>query len=364
MLNKVWFWLAFIGLMTALSIDLYEMFAVEKQFSSTTFNTLTEVVVADETESAFLLNTTKKGRIEEAFSFVIPSGATLPEIKAAIEKDVAPVAVSVKEFTPESLETDQYFQNIINSLKGEMKGDESGKYMLTFSIAPSFEEEYGELRSIAFQKPVDVLALEKRNVIFNEPYDNFGHLKKISDGLVKYAELGVELALGLIGIMALWLGIMQIAEKAGLIQLLAKIMAPVMRLLFPEIPEDHPAIGNMLLNISANVIGLGNAATPLGLKAMEELQELNGHRDTASNAMCTFLVINTSGFVIIPTTIIGIRVAGGSMDPFAILLPIMAASGTATIVGITAVKVLQSFFPYDEKTAKSVKKDDEKKEGE
>ena len=107
-------------------------------------------------------------------------------------------------------------------------------------------------------------------------------------------------------------------------------------------------MGSMLLNISANILGLGNAATPLGLKAMEELQKLNGNRKTASNAMCTFLVINTSGFTIVPATVLAIRTSAGSNNPFAVIGPVMVASGVCTIVGIIAVRILQLFSPDDE----------------
>src|SRR5919202_693886 len=131
-----------------------------------------------------------------------------------------------------------------------------------------------------------------------------GTAAEVTKGAVDSAKTAVEIALGLVGIMTLWLGIMRVAEKAGLISMLGRALRPVSRLLFPEIPSDHPAIGAIILNVAANMLGLSNAATPLGIKAMEELQELNPEKETASNAMVTFLVLNTAGIQFIPATII------------------------------------------------------------
>src|SRR5437764_15122739 len=133
-----------------------------------------------------------------------------------------------------------------------------------------------------------------------------GSAPAVTKGAVDSAKTAVEIALGLVGIMTLWLGIMRVAEQAGLISLLSRALRPVSRLLFPEIPPEHPAIGAMIMNIAANMLGLSNAATPLGIKAMEELQELNPVKDTASNAMVTFMALNTSGIQFIPATIIGV----------------------------------------------------------
>src|SRR5207244_7231068 len=141
----------------------------------------------------------------------------------------------------------------------------------------------------------------------------------VAKGAVDSAKTAVETAFGLIGIMTLWLGIMRVAEKAGLISLLGRLLRPFGRLLFPEIPPEHPAIGAMILNIAANMRGLSNAATPFGIKAMEELQELNPKKETASNAMVTFLTLNTAGIQFIPATIIGVLVASGARNPTAII---------------------------------------------
>ena len=168
-----------------------------------------------------------------------------------------------------------------------------------------------------------------------------GHLKEVTDGAFDGAKTAVTIALGLIGIMALWLGVMRLAERAGLIQKLARGLRPVMRRLFPGVPHDHPAMGSMLMNMAANMLGLGNAATPLGLRAMGDLETLNPHPGTATNAMCTFLAINTSSVQLIPTTAIAILVAAGSTNPTAIVGTALLATLCAATVAVTSVKLLK-----------------------
>jgi spore maturation protein A len=132
-----------------------------------------------------------------------------------------------------------------------------------------------------------------------------GTAPAVTKGAIDSAKTGVDIALGLVGIMTLWLGIMRVAEKAGLIALLGRLLRPFSRLLFPEVPPEHPAIGAMIMNVAANMLGLSNAATPLGIKAMEELQTLNdGDKETATNAMVTFMALNTAGIQLIPATIV------------------------------------------------------------
>lgn len=167
-----------------------------------------------------------------------------------------------------------------------------------------------------------------------------GNIDAVTKQAFKSAEVAVEIALSLIGIMTLWLGIMKIAEEAGLVRLLARAISPITRRLFPDVPADHPAMGSMLLNIAANWLGLSNAATPLGLKAMEELQKLNPKKDTASNAMVMFLGLNTASITLIPATIIGIRVAAGSANPEEIIGTTILASSVATTVAVIATKLL------------------------
>src|SRR6266849_2847107 len=178
-----------------------------------------------------------------------------------------------------------------------------------------------------------------------------GTAAALTKGGVDSAKTAVEIALGLDGIMTLWLGIMRVAEKAGLISLLGRALRPISRLLFPEIPPDHPAIGAMILNIAANMLGLSNAATPLGIKAMEELQELNPQKETASNAMVTFMTLNTAGIQFIPATIIGVLAAAGSKNPTAIISTTIMATVCGAIAAVTTAKILQRFFPYEDDAA-------------
>lgn len=163
-----------------------------------------------------------------------------------------------------------------------------------------------------------------------------GRVEIVSQTALVSAQKAVEVAFELIGIMALWLGILRIAEDSGLMQLVAKMIRPFTRLLFPSIPSDHPAVSAMAMNISANALGLGNAATPFGLKAMQELQRLNPSKEEASDAMCTFLAINTSCITLLPATIIGIRVAAGSINPTEIVGPTIFATSCGMLVALTA----------------------------
>jgi spore maturation protein A len=169
---------------------------------------------------------------------------------------------------------------------------------------------------------------------------------QVTDALFNSSKTAVDLAIGLIGLMALWLGLMKLAEESGLVNVIAKVVRPIMVRLFPEIPRDHPAMGAMIMNIAANMLGLGNAATPLGLKAMQELQKLNEKAETATNAMVTFLAINTSSVTIIPATVIGIRVSAGSGNPAEIIGTAIFATGCSTVVAITAAKLFSKLPRY------------------
>jgi spore maturation protein SpmA/spore maturation protein SpmB len=168
-----------------------------------------------------------------------------------------------------------------------------------------------------------------------------GTVEEATTAALKGCETAVTLAIGLIGIMALWLGLMRLAEKAGLVTQLARFLRPVMRRLFPDVPVEHPAMGSMLMNIAANMLGLANAATPLGLRAMRDLESLNKHPGTATNAMCTFLAINTSSVQLIPATAIAVLAAAKSVQPTVIVGTAFVATLCSTVVGITAVKLLE-----------------------
>jgi spore maturation protein SpmA len=165
--------------------------------------------------------------------------------------------------------------------------------------------------------------------------------KDVTEGALDGAKTAVTIALGLIGIMALWLGVMRLAEKAGLVQRIARGLRPIMRRLFPDVPSEHPAMGSMVMNMSANMLGLGNAATPLGLRAMRDLESLNPRPGVATNAMCTFLAINTSSVQLIPATAIAILAASGSTRPTAIVGTALLATLCAASVAIISVKLLE-----------------------
>ncbi|HUI09739.1 MAG TPA: nucleoside recognition domain-containing protein [Bacteroidota bacterium] len=174
----------------------------------------------------------------------------------------------------------------------------------------------------------------------------FVKLRAVTAAALDYAATAVTIAIGLIGVMALWLGLMSIAEKAGLLHVLTRALAPLTRRLFPDVPPDHPAMGAMIMNIAANMLGLSNAATPLGLKAMEELNRLNPKLGTATNAMVTFLAINTGGLILIPATAIAVRAAAGSANPGIIIGTSIIGAGCATVAGVAASRILERLPLY------------------
>ncbi len=165
-----------------------------------------------------------------------------------------------------------------------------------------------------------------------------GRIDEVTAAAIDMSKVAVQISIGLIGIMALWLGIMKIAEKSGLIQIIARGLKPITIRLFPDVPADHPAMGSIILNMSANMLGLGNAATPLGLKAMEELQELNPKKDTATNAMVMFLAINTSSVqLIVPATVVALMGVAASQ----IFITTILATLCSTITAVFMVKFLE-----------------------
>ncbi len=166
----------------------------------------------------------------------------------------------------------------------------------------------------------------------------------VIDGTFTSSKKGFEVALGLTGAMTLWMGLMKVGEQAGAINFLSRIIGPFFRKLFPQIPKDHPALGQIILNFSANMLGLGNAATPLGLKAMQSMQELNTDKETASNSQIMFLVLNTAGFTLIPLSIMAIRAQQKAVDPTDVFVPILICSYCATLAGIVTVSIWQKIF--------------------
>jgi spore maturation protein A len=199
----------------------------------------------------------------------------------------------------------------------------------------------GTVRSIRFSEDRRAARVE----IVLEPI-RFIKVRAVTNAALDYARTAVNIALGLIGIMALWLGVMKVADEAGLVRILTGLLTPLSKRLFLDVPPDHPAIGAMIMNISANMLGLSNAATPFGLKAMEELNKLNPKLGTATNAMCTFLVINTAGLVLIPATAIAVRAAAGSANPGIIIGTSIFGAACATVAGLVAVKLLEKLPHY------------------
>ena len=163
-----------------------------------------------------------------------------------------------------------------------------------------------------------------------------GRIDVVTEAVFDGAKTGVSVSMGLISVMVFWLGMMRIAEDGGLLEKMAKLLGPIVRFLFPDVPRNHPALGYIMSNMSANLLGLGNAATPMGIRAMQGLQKLNPDKSTASAAMCTLLAINTSSITLIPTTLIAIRMNFNSANPAEIVGTTLLATGVATLAAILA----------------------------
>lgn len=166
-------------------------------------------------------------------------------------------------------------------------------------------------------------------------------LKHMMDGLFETAETAFTLAIGMTGILCLWMGLMKIGEDSGAVRVMSKLVNPLFSKLFPEVPKNHPAMGSIMLNFSANMLGLDNAATPAGLRAMQQLQEINPEKDKASNAQIMFLVLNASGLTIIPVSIIAARASAGSSNPTSVFIPILLTTYFATLGGLLFVAIRQ-----------------------
>lgn len=175
-----------------------------------------------------------------------------------------------------------------------------------------------------------------------------GKLPDVVNAILTGAELSVKVAFSLIGIMAFWLGMMKIAKKSGLIEIIAKIIKPITKRIFDEIPENSPAIGDIAMSFSANALGLANAATPIGIKAMEELQKQNIDKKSASNAMCMFLAMSTAGFQLIPATVIAVLIGIGYKNPTEIIAPTLLVTTIAFLSAITIAKIFQKFWQPQE----------------
>lgn len=314
MLNYVWLTLLFLGIVSATYLDLSD-------FTSNKYNNykpLNVSITFDKAEA----DISKKNLAQITIESNKFSAFFQTEISDDIETEIT---ISPKD-------KDGRRQFIINTSENSPK--------IWKEIAPLAGKE-NDLAGKILLKEQTGENVYSAQLYFEEI--TFVWLKKVTNDAMKVASTAVELALGLIGIMALWLGVMKVAEDAGLIKIIANALKPITKRLFPEVPHDHPAIGSMVMNISANMLGLGNAATPFGLKAMEELDKLNPNKGTATNSMVTFLAINTAGMTLIPATAIAVRAASGSANPTVIIGTSIFGAFCAVTVGLTAAKLFERF---------------------
>lgn len=172
-----------------------------------------------------------------------------------------------------------------------------------------------------------------------------GKLPDVVNSILAGAQNSIQIIISIMGVMVFWLGIMKIAEKSGIVEFISKLLKPVAKWLFPEVPPENESIGDIAMNFSANALGLANAATPIGIKAMEELQKLNKDKNSASDAMCTFLGMNTAGFQLVPAIAIAVLAANGSKNPTEIIIPTIIVTGITFIVAVTTAKLLKRVFP-------------------
>lgn len=313
MLNYVWISLLLIGIFTAVGRDIHD------EVTNPYRNGVPIAVHFETTQQPTSLHPTYKGTIvifAAAFNQFYNASAIADVRQPATITTLASGQLKIE--LPIVDETPQFWK--------EMAKASGGKEKLEGTVS-SFNTADGSVTFI----------LERVS---------FVKIKAVTKAAIEYADVAVTISLGLIGVMALWLGIMKVGEAAGLLELLTKALLPITKRLFPDVPPNHPAVGMMIMNVAANMLGLNNAATPLGLKAMEELNKINPKLGTATNAMCTFLVINTAGLTLIPATAIAIRAGLGSADPGIIIGTSIFGAGCATVAGLIAVKLLQRLPGY------------------
>lgn len=309
MLNYIWLALLFLGIATAVTTDIID-------------------------------ESTNKFRNGDSISAVIESGS---DLNLTSEKQNVILKIPPKEFNR------FYRTNISDTVKQQAQvtfNKKKEKYALFLTVNESTPKIWKTMASASGDEDdltgtLSIRDEDKASIILEDV--SFLKMKDVTNATLDYASTAVNIALGLIGIMALWLGIMKIAEEAGIISVIAKVVRPITKFLFPSVPHDHPAIGSIIMNLSANMLGLGNAATPFGLKAMEQLDQLNEKKGTATNAMCMFLAVNTAGLTLIPATAIAVRAAAGSSDPTIIIGTSFFGALCATTVGITAAKIFEAF---------------------
>ena len=315
MLNYVWLTLLVLGIGVALTTDIIEK--SENKYKNNE-KLAAEIILEDSSKSVYDSKVPVLLKIEkEKFnSFYSEKNQTDIEQKALLtisrDKNSGVLFFVVDENSPE-------FWKKMAKISGK-EDDLTGNIYIQNKLSSAKYEAQITLENISFAK-----------------------MKDVTNSALDYAGTAVDIALGLIGIMTLWLGVMKVAEEAGLIKIIANIMKPITKFLYPSVPQDHPAMGAMIMNMAANMLGLGNAATPFGLKAMEELDKLNPNKGVATNAMCTFLAVNTAGLTFIPATAIAVRAASGSSDPAIIIGTSVFGASCATIAGIASAKILEKF---------------------
>lgn len=318
MLNYIWISLIAIGILVAVRND-----------------------IRDEAQ-----NTYRNGVPFEA-SIVIQKSPT--SLRQTWEGDLVLTAEAFNSFYGITSATSEVRQPVVISVAP------SGELSIAMPIGPATPDRWKDMAKAAANREkltgvVQSIAVAgdqqtARVRIVLEPI-RFVKMKAVTQAALDYASTAVTIALGLIGIMALWLGVMKVAEEAGLLRIVTRMLTPVTKRLFPDIPTDHPAIAAMIMNIAANMLGLSNAATPMGLKAMEELNKLNPKVGTATNSMITFLVINTGGLILIPATAIAVRASAGSANPGIIIGTSIFGAACATVAGVIAAKLLQRLPRY------------------
>lgn len=309
MLNYVWIALIILGLGTALYFDVKD--STENKFHNREWFEINFKIEKNENKILTGKFFISKDKFNQFYNTSHNSDVEVDGKVILKSKDQGRITLFVNDESPEIWKT-------IASASGE-KNDISGN-------AKILQSNEGELKLKVSLEEVKFLKM-----------------KGVTNGLLDIVNVAVQIALGLIGIMALWLGVMKVAEEAGLIKIIARSVRPITKFLFPDVPQDHPAMGSMIMNISANMLGLSNAATPFGLKAMEDLNKLNQQKDTATDAMCMFLAINTAGLTLIPATAIAVRAAAGSSDPAIIIGTSIVGASCATITGVTAAKIFANY---------------------
>lgn len=318
MLNYVWIALILIGIFTAVGRD------VNDEVVNTYRNGIPLTTTLEVTKKTASLRPTYEGYL------TIPAASFNQFYNITSAKEDVRQLVTVSQRASGKTTMDLQINDSSPEFWKEMAKSAGGKEQLEAEVH-SFD---------------GALIASPQQITFTLERVTFVKIKAVTKAAIEYADVAVTISLGLIGVMALWLGIMKVGEAAGLLLILTRIMMPVTKRLFPDVPPDHPAVGAMIMNIAANMLGLNNAATPLGLKAMEELNKINPKAGTATNAMCTFLVINTAGLTLIPATAIAIRAGLGSADPGMIIGTSIFGAGCATLFGLISVKLLQRLPRY------------------